>query len=399
MEYNYSERMAGMNGSATREILKLLTRPEIVSFAGGFPATVCLPQKEIQEIAHELLSEGRATDALQYGTTEGFAQFRQLLIEYVKSAGIENVSLDQTLVLSGGQQGIDLMSKVFLNKGDVVLVENPTYLAALQIFASYQAKVIGVNSDDNGLDIEDLEKKIKEHKPKFLYCVPTFSNPTGKVYSVENRKAIVSVTAKHGVMVLEDDPYSKLRFEGEAVPSIKSFDTYGNVVYVTSFSKVCSGGLRVAVAVGPAEVIRKLTIGKQGADVSTSNLSQLIVYEYLKRGYLFPNIEKSLPIYRERKNAMIDAIKKYMPEEYSYVNAEGGLFIWGGFNVPINTTTLAAEAVKHDVAYIQGQVFYPADDVTNMIRLNFSNATVERIDAGMHRLGDMFKAEIAKLNK
>ncbi len=397
MEYKYSERMAKMNGAATREILKLLTRPEIISFAGGFPATQCLPQKEVQEIAHELLSEGRATEVLQYGTTEGFVSFREQLIEYVKTVGIEGIALENTLVISGGQQGIDLMSKVFLDKGDVVLVENPTYLTALQIFESYQAKAVGVDADNNGLVLEDLEKKIKEYHPKFIYLVPTFSNPTGKTYTVENRRAIAEITAKYGVMVLEDDPYSKLRFEGVPVPSIKSMDKAGNVVYLTSFSKVLAPGLRTGVAVGAKEVIRKLTIGKQGVDVSTSNLSQLIVAEYLKRGYLFPNLEKSMPVYRERKNAMIEAIKKYMPEEYKYVNAEGGLFIWGEFDAPINTVELAVEAIKHDVAYIQGQVFYPDGSGLNTMRLNFSNATVDRIDAGIHRLGDMFKEEIAKV--
>ncbi len=397
MEYRYSERMAKMNGAATREILKLLTRPEIISFAGGFPATQCLPQKEVQEIAQELLSEGRATAVLQYGTTEGFSELREELIKYVKTAGIENIGLENTLVISGGQQGIDLMSKIFLDKGDAVLVENPTYLTALQIFDSYQANIVGVDADENGLVIEDLEKKIKEHHPKFLYCVSTFSNPTGKTYTVENRKAIAEITAKYGVMVLEDDPYSKLRFEGKWVPSIKSFDKAGNVVYLTSFSKVLSPGLRMGVAIGDKEVIRKMTIGKQGVDVTTSNLSQLIVCEYLKRGYLFPNIEKNMPIYRERKNAMIRAIKEYMPEEFSFINAEGGLFIWGGFNAPIDTTKLAPEAIKYDVAYIQGQVFYPKADVVNMIRLNFSNAPVDKIDAGIHRLGDMFKKEIAKV--
>ena len=399
MNYIYSDRMSKMNGSATREILKLLTRPEIISFAGGFPATQCLPQKEVQQIAYELLSEGRATTVLQYGKTEGFPELIEQLIDYVKSVDIEGISEENVQVISGGQQGIDLMSKVFLNPGDTVLVENPTYLTALQIFDSYQANIIGVDADHDGLIIEDLEAKIKKYNPKLLYCVPTFSNPTGKTYTVENRKKIAEITAKYGVMVLEDDPYGKLRLEGTPVPSMKSFDKAGNVVYVTSFSKVLSPGLRVGAAVGNAEVIRKLAIAKQGVDVTTSNLSQLICAEYLKRNLLSKNIEKSLPVYRERRNAMIEAINKYMPEEYKYVKAEGGLFIWGEFNAPVNTVELAPEAIKHDVAYIQGQVFYADGSGLNTMRLNFSNSSVDRIDAGIHRLGDMFKAEIAKLKR
>lgn len=399
MNYIYSDRMSKMNGAATREILKLLTRPEIISFAGGFPATQCLPQKEVQQIANELLSEGVATKVLQYGKTEGFPELIEQLIDYVKSVNIEGIGAENVQIISGGQQGIDLMSKVFLNPGDVVLVENPTYLTALQIFDSYQAKIIGVNADHDGLILEDLEAKIKKYNPKMLYCVPTFSNPTGKTYTVENRKMVAEITAKYGVMVLEDDPYGKLRLEGTPVPSMKSFDKAGNVVYVTSFSKVLSPGLRVGAAFGNAEVIRKIAIAKQGVDVTTSNLSQLICAEYMKRNLLSKNIEKSLPIYRERRDAMIAAINKYMPEEYKYVKAEGGLFIWGEFNAPINTVELAPEAIKHDVAYIQGQVFYADGSGLNTMRLNFSNSTVDRIDTGIHRLGDMFKAEIAKLKR
>lgn len=399
MNYIYSDRMSKMNGAATREILKLLTRPEIISFAGGFPATQCLPQKEVQQIANELLSEGVATKVLQYGKTEGFPELIEQLIDYVKSVNIEGIGAENVQIISGGQQGIDLMSKVFLNPGDVVLVENPTYLTALQIFDSYQAKIVGVDADHDGLIIEDLEAKIKKYNPKMLYCVPTFSNPTGKTYTVENRKMVTEITAKYGVMVLEDDPYGKLRLEGTSVPSLKSFDKAGNVVYVTSFSKVLSPGLRVGAAFGNAEVIRKIAIAKQGVDVTTSNLSQLICAEYMKRNLLSKNIEKSLPIYRERRDAMIAAINKYMPEEYKYVKAEGGLFIWGEFDAPINTVELAPEAIKHDVAYIQGQVFYADGSGLNTMRLNFSNSTVDRIDMGIHRLGDMFKAEIAKLKK
>lgn len=398
MNYLFSERMSGLSGAATREILKLLTRPEIISFAGGFPATQCLPQKEVQEIAHELLSEGNATAVLQYGTTEGFPQLREEAIKYVATSGI-TAAMDEVQVLSGGQQGIDLMCKAFLDKGDVVLVENPTYLTALQIFASYQAKVVGVASDANGLDLEDLENKIIQYKPKFIYVVSTFSNPTGNTYTIANRKAIASMTAKYNVMVLEDDPYSKLRFEGEPVPAIKSFDTAGNIVYITSFSKVLSPGLRVGVAVGNKDVIRKITIGKQGVDVSTSNLSQLIVAKYLSKGYLFPNIQKSLPIYKERKDAMMSAIDRYMPEEYEHTNPEGGLFIWGKLNADINTVELLPRAIERNVAYIQGTVFYADGSGLNTFRLNFSNADEEKIERGICALGGLMKEEIAKLKK
>lgn len=283
MNFKFSERMGGMSGSATREILKLVSRPEIISFAGGLPATQCLPQREVLEIANEILSGEYVVPALQYGSTEGFKHLREEIIEYVKGVGIQPLELDQVQVVSGGQQGIDLMCKAFLDKGDVVLVEDPTYLAALQIFASYQAKVVGVATDDNGMDLNDLEEKIKKHQPKILYIVPTFSNPTGKTYTVENRKAIAEMTAKYNVMVLEDDPYSRLRFEGTAVPALQTFDVGGNIVYVTSFSKVLAPGLRVGAAIGHKDVIRKISICKQGVDVSTSNLSQLIVASYLKK--------------------------------------------------------------------------------------------------------------------
>ena len=228
--------------------------------------------------------------------------------------GIKVSSTDNLFVVSGGQQGIDLMCKVFLDKGDVVLVENPTYLAFLQIAATYEARVVGVESDKQGLVLSDLEEKIKKHKPKFIYVVPTFSNPTGRSYTAENRRGIAYLADKYGVMVLEDDPYSRLRFTGDFVPALKSYDISDKVVYVTSFSKILSPGLRVAVMAGGKEVIRKLVIAKQGTDLHTASLSQLIACEYLKRGYLKPDIEKSLPVYRTRREAMTRALDEFMPE-------------------------------------------------------------------------------------
>lgn len=396
MNFNYSGRMANLNGSATREIFKLLDNPQIISFAGGLPAKECLPVEEIKQITSELLNGSNVYSLMQYGSTEGYASFRKQIIEYVKHVGLENVALDETLVISGGQQGIDLMCKTFLDKGDVVLVEDPTYLAVLQIINSYEGKAIGVKANKDGLDLDDLENKIIQFKPKFLYCVPTFSNPTGKTYSTSNRKEIALLTAKYNVMVLEDDPYGKLRFEGEAVPSLKSFDQEGNVVYITSFSKIISPGMRVGAAVGHKEVIRKLSICKQGADLHTSNLSQAIAEKYLEKDYLFPNIKKNIPIYLERKTAMMNAIDQYMPEEFSSTNPQGGLFIWGEFDAQINTEELFPEAIAKNVAYIQGRVFYADGSGLNTLRLNYSNASLEQIDTGIKALGSLFKAKIKR---
>lgn len=301
MDYIYSDRIKDLGGNAIREIFKLLQDPEVISFAGGFPTKSTLPTNLISDITAELMNSDKAQDILQYGGTEGYTPLRESAVEYVKRYGIEGIDIDNTLIISGGQQGIDLTFKTFVNKGDVVLVEDPTYLASLHILKTYQGKAIGVKSGDNGLDIEDLEAKIKQYNPKVLYIVPTFSNPTGRTYSVENRKAIAELTAKYNVMVLEDDPYSELRFSGERVPSIKSFDKAGNVVYITSFSKTLAPGLRTGVAIGAKEVIRKYTIGKQATDVHTCLLSQAIIDNFLRKNLMDERLEELKAVYLEKK--------------------------------------------------------------------------------------------------
>ena len=396
MDYRFSERMKNMNGTATREIFKLLGNPEIISFAGGNPAIECLPTERVKEITGDICSSPDFARVLQYGLTAGFPELRELLCKYVESADVYGAKTENVLVISGGQQGIDLALKAFINPGDVILVEDPTYLAFLQLANSYEGVCKGVKANEDGLDLGDLEDKIKKYKPKMLYCVPTFSNPTGKTYSAENRKAIAEMTAKYGVIVIEDDPYSKLRFKGEHVPSLKSFDIAGNVIFISSFSKIISPGNRTGVAVAAPEIIRKMEIGKQGTDLHTPNLSQMITYEYLRRGYLAPDLEKAVKIYGEKKSAMSDAIRKYMPEEFECTDPDGGLFIWGRLPERIDVVKMLPEAIERKVAYIQGSVFYADGSGTNYVRLNYSYANLQQIEEGIARLAGLFKEKLAK---
>ena len=397
MNYNYASRMAGLNGTATREIFKLLGDPEIISFAGGNPAIQCLPTARVKEICDEITSRPDFARVLQYGLTAGFPELRKQLCEYIKTADIYDASVENVLVISGGQQGIDLVLKTFINPGDVVLVENPTYLAVLQLISSYEGVAKGVDESGEGLDLNDLEKKIIKYKPKLLYCVPTFSNPTGRTYSAENRKKIAEITAKYGVVVIEDDPYSKLRFKGEPVPSMKSMDKAGNVIFISSFSKILSPGNRTGVAVAAPEIIRKMEICKQGTDLHTPNLSQMITYEYLKRGYLEEDLKKAVVLYGRKKKIMSDAISKYMPSEFNCTDPDGGLFIWGYFPEKIDTVNIFPEAIARKVAYINGSVFFADGSGRNYMRLNYSYASDEQIEEGIHRLGDLFKEKIAGL--
>jgi len=395
MEFNYSDRMSLITGSATREILKLTADPTIISFAGGLPAPDCLPMQKVRELSDELLSSERAAKILQYGITQGLPSTREVMTGYLKEFGVDNISVEQTIIVSGGQQGIDLMCKIFLSKGDVLLVENPTYLAVLPIAAAYEAKAVGVKSCGQGLDIEDLEHKIKKFKPKLLYVVPTFSNPTGGTYSEENRRGIARVTAKYGLPVLEDDPYSKLRFEGAPVKSLKAFDCGDNIIFLSSFSKVISPGLRIAVAAGNKQIINKLEVAKQGADVHTSHLSQAIVEEYIRRGYMKEQLAKITPVYKKKKDLMLSALAKYMPPEFIYSDTQGGLFLWGALPECIDAHALFAKAVERKAAYVYGDVFFADGGGKNTLRLNYSNAAPEQIDAGIKALAEVFREALA----
>jgi len=389
MEYYISDRLKNVHGSAIREIFDLLKKGNIISFAGGMPATQTLPSKQIEGILQNLISKYGVIECLQYESTLGKAllleQAKKFLTEY---KGI-NAELQNMIILSGGQQGIEFMCKTFVNKGDAVLVESPTYLSALQIIQTYEGKAVGVASNSDGLDLTDLEEKIKTHKPKFLYTVPTFGNPTGWTYSVENRQKIAEITAKYGVMILEDDPYSEIRFEGKAVPSIKCFDKAENVVYLASFSKIISPSMRIAVAVANPAIIGRFNISKQSTDVCSSSISQLIVAEFIQNN-LAEHLKNIIPIYKEKRDQMVKCIEKYFPKSFKYQVPSGGMYVWGCFDNGRDLLAVFKDLINLGVAYLPGTHFFSDGSGKNTMRLNFSNATLEQIDKGIKTIGEYF---------
>lgn len=393
MEYQYSDRAKNLQGNAIRQIFKVLSDPQMISFAGGLPATDCLNSKRIGEVAKAVVSGSEGVKILQYGETEGYLPFRKTAIDFVKRVGIENIDLSNVIAISGGQQGIDLMCKAFLNKGDCVLVENPTYLAVLHILKTYEAKAYGLKSGDEGIDLADLEEKIKQHKPKFIYLVPNFSNPTGRTLCENKRRDIVSICKKYGVLILEDDPYRELRYTGMPVKAIKAFDDEGICVYVTSFSKTIAPGLRVGIAVGDKELIGKLAFCKQAVDVHTSNLSQAIANEFILSGELDAGIKRAIPTYLAKRDAMLTALDQYMPETFQHTVPEGGLFIWGEFHGGESAKTKFHAALEKKVAYVCGNDFFADGSGDNTLRLNFSNSSLINIDVGIKRLAELFKAK------
>lgn len=384
MKFNFSDNTKNQESNAIREIFKTLSNKDMISFAGGFPSKDNIPNEEIANIANKLLmSEGK--DLMQYGATEGYPKLKKSLIKFVERFDIYNINEDNILITSGGQQSIDLISRVMINKNDVILVQETTYLAAILIFKSYGAKVIGVKFNDQNVDLTDLEKKLKKYNPKFLYLVPTFSNPTGKEIDLKNRKEILKLTQKYNSLIVEDDPYSELRYEGEKIPSIKSLDKKGNVLYISSFSKTICPGIRTAYSVGHKDLIRKMTIIKQSNDVYTPYLNQAIANEYISTDKYENRLINLKKEYKEKKDFMKKCIDKYMPKTFVYNDSKGGLFIFGYFQDDLDTQKLFDICVKNNVVFVTGKPF-STNNSTNTLRLNFSNQSLENIEEGIKRI-------------
>ena len=387
----YASRFDGVTGSAIREIFKMIAKPGMISFAGGNPAKSALPDDVVAQIAREVLEQDGKT-ILQYGATEGYAP----LLESLKAYAEEQLGCELPAVLpvTGSTQAMDLLCKALINPGDVILVENPTFLGNMQCMHLYEAKLVPVESDENGIILEKLEAAIKEHHPKMLYTIPTFQNPTGRTLAAERRQPIAEMAAKYGMIVAEDDPYRDLRYSGEPLPSIKSFDKEGWVVFLGSFSKIISPGLRVGFMAGDPRILRKCTVGKQSADVHTSNLTQAIVDQYLRRNLLPAHIKSICASYKEQMDAMMQELETF-PAGTTYTKPEGGLFIWVELPEYINVLELLEKCVERKVAYVPGTHFFCDGGHMNTLRLNFSNSTVEQIHTGMAVLREVI-AEATK---
>lgn len=391
MDFTFAGRFDGVEGSEIRKIFSLLAVPDMISFAGGNPSPLSFPAKQIGLITDDLIRD-HASSVFQYGNTVGTSSLLKTVREMNSSIMRED---DEVIVLTGSSQGIEMTARAFINKGDAMLVESPTFLGALQTFKLAEADVKSVSLQEDGVNLDELEDKIKKFKPKFFYVIPTFQNPSGITTSTEKRKKIYEICAKYGVIILEDDPYAELRYEGEALPAIKSFDTQGLVIKLMSFSKTISPGLRVGAAIAHKDIIFKFNLAKQGLDVHTANLSQNIVSEYVSRGFYTPHVQEICAQYKTQRDAMEEAIRKHFPKEVSIVHPQGGLFIWGKFPDGMSARDVFEACVPQKVAFVPGGPFYAENPEENAFRLNFSMPTIENIHKGIGIMGEILREKLA----
>lgn len=392
MEYSFSDRVNSLKPSAIREIFKYAADPAVVSLSAGNPAPDAFPTKEIAEISADLLSR-RPVDALQYGLTEGYAPLRDYLKKYMKDKygiGSEN---DRLIITSGAQQVMDLAAKSLCNEGDVVICEAPSFIGSLNSFRSYNARLVGVPVEPDGINTEILEEKLKTEKNvRFIYVIPNFQNPSGVTMSLEKRKKVYSLAKKYGVMILEDNPYGELRYFGENVPAIKSLDTDGIVMYAGSFSKVISPGMRVGWCVAPNPVIQKMVVCKQGQDVHTNMWSQIVIHEYVTKYDFEEHLNYLRELYRKKARFMMDLLDEHLAPYITYDKIDGGLFIMCKLPDNINMLDFCKEAVKRKVCVVPGNAFLTDEtEECHTFRVNFSTPTDQQLEKGVKILGELIK--------
>ncbi len=393
MQYSYAKRMQQVRTSEIRELLKLTQSPDIISFSGGLPSPDLFPIEDIKTACQSVLSES-GREALQYTTTEGYAPLRRWVADRMNRRLGTRFSEDEILLTHGSQQAIDLTGKVFLDEDDIVLCESPTYLAALSAFRLFGCRFIEVPTDDDGMIPEELEKILStESRVKLIYTIPEFQNPTGRTWSLERKKALVSIATRYNIVVLEDNPYGELRFEGDALPSAASFDSIGNVLCLGTFSKIFCPGYRIGWIAGNRELIDKYVLVKQGTDLQCNTIGQYEIAEYLKSFDIDSHIDKIREDYRAKRDIMLQVMDEYFPKGVRYTRPSGGLFAWVTLPEHIDAKELLVECLKEKVAFVPGGSFFPNGGHQNTLRINFSFATQEQVREGIKRIAMVMRRE------
>lgn len=384
MKSRFASRMTVMKPSSIRELLKMTEEPDIISFAGGLPAPELFPVADIKIAAERVLTDC-GSKAFQYGVTDGIAPLREQIARTMAARGV-SCSKDDVLITTGSQQGLDLVGKIFLDPGTLILTENPTYLAAIQAFQCFEAKFRPVPTDSGGIIPEAVDELTADGSVRFLYVISNFQNPTGRTLGLERRKCLAEIAARRGLVIIEDDPYGALRYRGEHLPPIKSFDETGNVVYLSTFSKTVAPGFRTGWIVAPKDIRDKLVVAKQAADLHTSSFDQLVLERYLRDFDNPSHVERVRAAYGERYAVMDEELTRLMPQGFSWTKPEGGMFLWVEGPRAFDAYSVFARAIERKVAFVPGADFFPAGGGKNCMRLNFSNSAPALIKEGVARL-------------
>ncbi len=391
MSVRFATRMDGIKGSEIRELLKLTQQPEVISFAGGLPAPELFPVEGMQKASQAVMEECPRI-AMQYSTTEGFVALREKIVERMKAKNGISVTADDVLITSGSQQGLDFSGRVFLDEDDIVLLESPSYLGAINAFKCCSPKFIEVPTDGDGMIMEELEKIIAANdRVKMIYVIPDFQNPSGRTWTMERRQKFMNIINKYEIPTIEDNPYGELRFDGENMPSLKSLDTKGLVVFLGSFSKILAPGYRIGWVCASPEILAKYVCMKQSADLQPSSVSQLEINKFMEMYSLDEHVAKIKEIYGHRRNVMLDTMKAEFPEGVTFTHPEGGLFTWVVLPEYMNARELAIECIENNVAYVPGGSFFPNGGHENTFRMNYSCMPDEKIIEGVKRLATVIK--------
>jgi 2-aminoadipate transaminase len=397
IERLYSDRAGKMRKSVIRELLKVAQDPDIISFAGGLPNPKSFPINDLESVIKSVLRNDGKT-ALQYGTTQGYEELRESIADRAYKDGID-VSAENVIITSGSQQALDTIGKIFLNPGDNAIVGLPTYLGGINAFKSYESNLTGIPLDKDGMIIDILEENIKQMlnediTPKFIYVVPTFQNPAGVIMSEKRRKKIIEIANEYDLIIIEDDPYSKLNYDVPNIKPIKAFDDEGRVIFISTFSKILSPGFRLAWTIASDKLTRKMIIAKQALDLCTNTFTQYIANEFMKSGSLDLHILKICEMYKPKRDVMIDAIEKYFPSGYQCNKPKGGMFAWVTLPKGIDTEIMFLDAIKMKVAYVHGKAFHVDGGGERSMRLNFSYSSNEQIEEGIRRLGKVIENKL-----